>query len=83
MKKHLTSIALAIIGFLTTVIQFWPDAMLHMWAILPEELKATLPPVFVKWFTYSLMVITFGAKMVSMQKDRKNLRKQVDDSVDQ
>lgn len=83
MKKHFGTGLLTFLVALASLLQFWPDAMLHVWLLMPEDLKASLPPVAVKWFSYVLMVASFLGKMHSMRREQKALRKQVDDSVSQ
>lgn len=81
MKKHFGSCGVAICVGLASLIQMWPEAMLHVWLLMPDDLKATLPPVAVKWFTYVLMVLSFLGKMYGMRKERNKLREEVSESV--
>ena len=81
MKKHFGSCAVAFFVGLASLIQMWPEAMLQVWLLMPEDLKATLPPTAVKWFSYVLMILSFLGKMYGMRKERNQLRKEVNESV--
>ena len=81
MKKHLGTGLVTFFVALASLLQFWPDAMLHVWLMMPDDLKASLPPAAVKWFSYVLMVASFFGKMYGMRKERNSLRAKVDGSV--
>lgn len=73
-----SSVFLVIWGGITTVIQFWPDAMLQAWLFLPEDLKASLPPIAVKWITYGIFASAMLSKMYKARQEKKQLKQELD-----
>lgn len=35
-----------------SLLQLWPESMLYVWAMMPDDLKAALPPIVVKGVSY-------------------------------
>lgn len=44
-----------------------PDAALHVWLIMPQDIKDTLPPTFVRWFGVSLFVMSNIAMFIKQR----------------
>lgn len=61
-----------------SLLQLWPDAMMHVWVMMPGDLKAALPPIVVKGVSYSIMLIGILGKMHGMKKENRRLRNDVD-----
>lgn len=71
----------AFVVALASIIQVWPEAMLHAWLLLPEDLKSTLPPNVVKWFSYVLVVTSFLGKTYAIRRNRNAQKAQADESI--
>ena len=78
MKKHIGSAWLVIVGLISAVIQFVPDAMQQAWLLLPDELKATVPPLAVKWITYTLFALSMISKAYKNYREKKKLEKELE-----
>lgn len=78
-KKHIGSVLLGVWLGLTSVIQFWPDAMIQLWMAMPDDLKASLPPLAVKWITYGIMVVGGLAKLGALMNDKRKLKEKLND----
>lgn len=57
-----------------SLLQLWPDAMMHVWVMMPDDLKAALPPFAVKLVSYSVMLAAILGKMHAMNKANKRLK---------
>lgn len=63
------SVRLGLIG--TAITAFFlaaPDAAIQVWAVMPDDIKATLPPEFVKYFGVFLMAAGSFARIVKQNK---------------
>lgn len=61
-----------------SLLQIWPESMLYVWGMMPDDLKAALPPIVVKGVSYSIMLVSILGKMHSMRKENRRLRDDVD-----
>lgn len=66
-----------------STLQVWPGALLQAWMMMPDDLKAAIPPIAVKAVSYSVLVLSFLAKMHFMNKDKKDLQNQVNQLPEQ
>lgn len=57
-----------------SLLQLWPDAMMHVWVMIPDDLKAALPPIAVKAISYSILLLSMLGKMHAMNKANKRLK---------
>lgn len=57
-----------------SLLQIWPESMLYVWAMMPEDLKSALPPFAVKAVSYSIMLAGILGKMNVMRKENRRLR---------
>lgn len=61
-----------------SLLQVWPESMLYVWAMMPDDLKSALPPFAVKAVSYSIMLAGILGKMHGMRKENRRLRNDVD-----
>ena len=61
-----------------SLLQIWPESMLYVWAMMPDDLKSALPPIVVKGVSYSIMLVGILGKMHAMRKENRRLRNDVD-----
>jgi hypothetical protein len=61
-----------------SLLQIWPESMLYVWAMMPDDLKSALPPFAVKAVSYSIMLAGILGKMNVMRKENRRLRNDVD-----
>lgn len=72
---RLWSIRLGLLGTaITAVFLAIPDAALQVWAILPGDIKETLPPEFVKYFGLFLMAAGSFARIIKQNKLREEVK---------
>lgn len=57
-----------------SLLQLWPDAMMHVWVMMPDDLKSVLPPFAVKAISYSILLLSMFGKMHAMNKANKRLK---------
>lgn len=57
-----------------SLLQLWPDAMMHVWVMMPDDLKAALPQFAVKAISYSILLLSMLGKMHAMNKANKRLK---------
>lgn len=57
-----------------SLLQFWPDAMVQVWAFMPDDLKSAMPPIVVKLISYSILCASMFSKMHGMKKQIKALK---------
>lgn len=57
-----------------SLLQLWPDAMMHVWVMMPDDLKSALPPFAVKAISYSILLLSMLGKMHAMNKANKRLK---------
>lgn len=57
-----------------SLLQIWPESMLYVWAMMPDDLKSALPPLAVKAVSYSVMLAAILGKMNGMRKENRRLR---------
>ena len=72
--KRISNWLLGIWVAICSLLQVWPEAMLYVWGMMPEDLKASLPPFAVKAISYSVLVLSMLAKMHGMKKENKALK---------
>lgn len=77
MNRHIGSAWLIITGIVSAIVQFVPDAMQQAWMLLPGELKATVPPLAVKWITYTLFALSALSKAYKSYREKKQLEKEL------
>ncbi|ARK07790.1 hypothetical protein K0A21_23360 [Salmonella enterica subsp. enterica serovar Reading] len=77
MKKLTNWLLGAWISF-CSLLQVWPESMLYVWAMMPDDLKSALPPFAVKAVSYSIMLAGILGKMHGMRKENRRLRNDVD-----
>lgn len=73
MKKLTNWLLGAWISF-CSLLQIWPESMLYVWAMMPDDLKSALPPFAVKAVSYSIMLAGILGKMHGMRKENRRLR---------
>lgn len=61
-----------------SLLQIYPDALMQVWIIMPDDLKYVLPPFVVKSASYSILVMSMLAKMHSMKKQNDRLKNDSD-----
>lgn len=76
--KKLTNWLLGAWISLCSLLQIWPESMLYVWAMMPDDLKSALPPFAVKAVSYSIMLAGILGKMHGMRKENRRLRNDVD-----
>lgn len=76
--KRLTNWLLGAWISFCSLLQVWPESMLHVWAMMPDDLKSALPPFAVKAVSYSIMLAGILGKMHGMRKENRRLRNDVD-----
>lgn len=57
-----------------SLLQIWPESMLYVWSMMPDDLKSALPPFAVKVVSYSVMLAAILGKMHVMNRANKRLR---------
>ena len=62
-----------------TALQFWPDALLQVWNLMPEDLKDAIPPLYVKAISFSILVMAMLGKMHGMRVTQAKLEQKVQD----
>lgn len=72
--RRLSNWLIGIWASLCSLIQLWPDAMMHVWVMMPDDLKAALPPFAVKAISYSILLLSMLGKMHAMNKANKRLK---------
>lgn len=72
--KRLSNWLIGIWASFCSLIQLWPDAMVHVWAFMPEDLKSAIPPIAVKAISYSILLASLFGKMHGMKKEIKALK---------
>ncbi|EMZ6900029.1 hypothetical protein ABE026_004611 [Salmonella enterica subsp. enterica serovar Derby] len=77
MKKLTNWLLGAWISF-CSLLQVWPESMLYVWAMMPDDLKSALPPFAVKAVSYSIMLAGILGKMHGMREENRRLRNDVD-----
>lgn len=63
-----------------SLLQIWPESMLYVWGVMPDDLKSALPPFTVKAISYSILLLSMLGKMHAMNKANKRLRDDKPDS---
>ncbi|HAZ2983852.1 TPA: hypothetical protein J0587_004679 [Salmonella enterica subsp. enterica serovar Kentucky] len=63
-----------------SLLQIWPESMLYVWGMMPDDLKSALPPFAVKAISYSILLLSMLGKMHAMNKANKRLRDDKPDS---
>lgn len=63
-----------------SLLQIWPESMLYVWAMMPDDLKSALPPFAVKVVSYSVMLAAILGKMHAMNKANKRLKDESKDA---
>ena len=61
-----------------SLLQIWPESMLYVWSMMPDDLKSALPPFAVKAVSYSIMLAGILGKMNVMRKENRRLRDDAD-----
>lgn len=51
-----------------SVMQLWPESLLYVWGMMPDDLKSQLPPYVAKAASFSVMLIAMLGKMHSMRR---------------
>ena len=62
-----------------SLLQVWPEAMLYVWGMMPDDLKDAIPPLYVKAISFSILVMSFLGKMHVMTVQRAKLEQKVED----
>lgn len=62
-----------------TALQFWPDALMQVWNMMPEDLKSAIPPLYVKAISFSILVMAMLGKMHGMRVKQVRLEQKVED----
>ncbi len=66
------SVRLGVIGTaLTALFLAAPEAALHAWALMPEDVKAMLPPEIIKFMGIFILGSSFVARIVKQPKLEK------------
>lgn len=55
-----------------SLLQLWPESMLYIWSVMPDDMKMSLDAWLVKSISYSILVISMLAKMHAMKKAAGN-----------
>lgn len=72
--KRLSNWLLGLWVALCSMLQVWPESMLYVWGMMPDDLKSALPPFAVKAISYSILLLPMLGKMHAMNKANKRLR---------
>ena len=72
--KRLSNWLLGLWVALCSMLQVWPESMLYVWGMMPDDLKSALPPFAVKAISYSILLLSMLGKMHAMNKANKRLR---------
>ena len=72
--KRLSNWLLGLWVALCSMLQVWPESMLYVWGMMPDDLKSALPPFAVKAVSYSVMLAAIFGKMHGMRKENRRLR---------
>lgn len=57
-----------------SALQLYPDALMQVWLMMPDDLKSAMSPLVVKAVSYSVLVVSFLGKMHSMKRENKRLK---------
>ncbi len=60
-------------------LQFWPEALMQVWQMMPDDLKDAIPPLYVKAISFSILVMSFLGKMHVMTVQKAKLEQKVED----
>lgn len=67
------SLQLGVIGAtVTTIFLAAPEAALHAWALMPNDLKSMLPPDIIKYAGIFILGSSFVARLIDQPKIRDN-----------
>lgn len=66
-RRWSTWCELAAVSFFSYV-AYAPDAVVQMWLILPEDVRATVDPDYIKWAGIAMIVIGSGVKIIEQKK---------------
>lgn len=77
--KKLSNWLIGIWMSVCTALQFWPDALLQVWNLMPEDLKGAIPPLYVKAISFSILVMAMLGKMHGMRVKQARLEQKVQD----
>ena len=77
--KKLSNWLIGIWMSVCTALQFWPDALLQVWNLMPEDLKGAIPPLYVKAISFSILVMAMLGKMHGMRVKQVRLEQKVQD----
>lgn len=77
--KKISNWLLGIWMSVCTALQFWPDALLQVWDMMPEDLKSAIPPLYVKAISFSILVMAMLGKMHGMRVKQVRLEQKVQD----
>lgn len=50
------------------LIELFPDQALHIWALLPEDMKRVVPDRYVLWYTLAVVAASFLARIIRQDK---------------
>ena len=63
------SVRLSVIGSaLLSVFIIYPEAMLHVWAILPDDLKTFVPPRYTQFISLSVIIAGVIARIIKQEE---------------
>lgn len=66
-KRWSTWCELAAAGFFSYLAAV-PDAVVHIWLFLPDDVRATIDPEYIKWAGIALIAIGSFCKLVEQKK---------------
>lgn len=78
--KKLSNWLIGIWMSVCTALQFWPDALMQVWNMMPEDLKDAIPPLYVKAISFSILVMAMLGKMHGMKVSNAKLEQKVEDA---
>ncbi len=76
--KRLTTCLIAVWGVILGYLQFVPDALTQVWMLMPQDIKDSMPPYFIKAVGYVLFALMMVGKTAMLKRENKRLK---DDSA--
>lgn len=55
-------------GFVQSIFIVAPDTILEIWHVLPQELKATIPPQYVQFITIIILVFAIVGRAIKQKR---------------
>lgn len=70
--RHWSARLIALGAAIQATILTWPESVLYLWSLLPEEARAMLPPRFSLFIPWLCFVLAMGAKLIKQKGKKEN-----------